>query len=42
MDLRTELGYQLTEEQARQVSDHQPVWGEFSAIEGDAYRSAAR
>lgn len=41
LDLRTDLGYTLTEEQAAQVSDHLPVWGEFRAIEGEAYRSAA-
>lgn len=34
LDVRTELGYQLTLEQALQVSDHLPVWGEFNAIEG--------
>lgn len=42
MDLRTELGYALTEEQVDEISDHLPVWGEFSAIEGNAYRSAGR
>lgn len=41
LDLRTDLGYPLTEKQAKQVSDHQPVWGEFRAIEGEAYRNAA-
>lgn len=42
LDLRTQLGYQLTEEQALQISDHQPVWGEFSAIEGSGYQTASR
>ncbi|MEO0531118.1 MAG: endonuclease/exonuclease/phosphatase family protein [Planctomycetota bacterium] len=42
MDLRTQLGYTLTQDQVLQISDHLPVWGEFSAIEGDSYRSAAR
>ena len=34
LDVRNGLGYSLTLEQALQVSDHLPVWGEFSAIEG--------
>lgn len=42
MDLRTELGYSLTQEQVLEISDHLPVWGKFSAIEGDAYRNAQR
>lgn len=42
MDLRTELGYQLTREQVSEISDHLPVWGKFSAIEGGPYRSASR
>lgn len=42
MDLRADLGYALTQEQVLEISDHLPVWGKFSAIEGDAYRSAAR
>lgn len=41
-DLRSQLGYTLTQEQALQISDHLPVWGKFSAIEGNTYRSAAR
>ncbi|MEQ8849090.1 endonuclease/exonuclease/phosphatase family protein [Botrimarina sp.] len=44
LDLQRDLGYSrpLTLEQAEMISDHLPVWGEFSAIEGRAYRSAAR
>jgi deoxyribonuclease-1-like protein len=42
MDLRTELGFQLSQEQVALISDHLPVWGKFSAIEGGAYRSASR
>ncbi len=49
MDLRTELGYthngrprSLSEKEVLQISDHLPVWGEFSAIEGGTYRSAGR
>ncbi|TWT96758.1 Endonuclease/Exonuclease/phosphatase family protein [Botrimarina colliarenosi] len=42
MDLRSELGYQLTLEQVLEISDHLPVWGKFSAIEGGSYRSASR
>lgn len=42
LDMRTQLGYSLTKEQALMISDHQPVWGEFSAIEGGGYRTAAR
>lgn len=49
MDLRTELNYvqngrpiALTEKQVLEISDHLPVWGEFSAIEGGGYRSAGR
>lgn len=45
LDLRTDLGYpdgiQLTEKQARKISDHQPIWAEFRAIEGGADRVAA-
>lgn len=42
MDLRTALGTTLTKEQVLLISDHLPVWGKFSAIEGGAYRSASR
>jgi exonuclease III len=42
MDLRTALGITLTTEQVGEISDHLPVWGKFSAIEGGAYRSASR
>ncbi len=42
MDLRTALGATLTQEQVLMMSDHLPVWGKFSAIEGGAYRSASR
>lgn len=42
VDLRTALGFELKLEEALEISDHLPVWGQFSAIEGDAYRSALR
>lgn len=43
-DLRRDLGFQqvLTRKQVEQISDHLPVWGEFSAIEVPAYRAASR
>ncbi|QDV76132.1 endonuclease/exonuclease/phosphatase family protein [Botrimarina mediterranea] len=40
MDLRST--YQLSEEQVLEISDHLPVWGKFSAIEGGPYQSASR
>lgn len=44
VDLQRDLGYSqpLPLELAETISDHLPVWGEFSAIEGQGYRSAAR
>ncbi|MEO1497492.1 MAG: endonuclease/exonuclease/phosphatase family protein [Planctomycetota bacterium] len=34
--------YRITEEQAKELSDHFPVWGEFSAYESQAIGLAAR
>ncbi|MEN0109462.1 MAG: endonuclease/exonuclease/phosphatase family protein [Planctomycetota bacterium] len=40
-DLRSDFGEMLTLDAAKRVSDHLPVWGEFSAVEGAAMRSVA-
>lgn len=40
-DLRTDFGEALSLDDAKRVSDHLPVWGEFSAVEGAAMRSVA-